>query len=912
MAQAPGMGSSDTLLAVTTPAFDIAALELLLPLTVGGTLVIASQEATRDPQQLAQQMQQHSVTLMQATPATWRLLVESGWQGQPDLKLLCGGEALNIALARELAVRGELWNLYGPTETTIWSAALKIEPATLEDGIVPIGRAIANTSFHALDEQNRLVPIGAAGELHIGGAGLSPGYWNRPDLTADRFIANPHSVRAFAQRRRSLHGRSPLPAQSPYSPILYKTGDRVRQREDGTLEYLGRLDHQVKLRGYRIELGEIEAILVQQADVKQAVVVLRDDQLLAYIVTEASTTELNDRLRQRLPSYMVPTCFIILDALPLTPNGKVDRKALPSPEPEAPIEAEAPATPTEELLANIWSAVLNQSSISRKDNFFELGGHSLLATRVVAQVRQAFSVELPLRTLFEQPVLSQMAIAVDRLKAGAPTQLDPIKPIDRTVELPLSDAQQRQWVLAQLEPDSPLYIIPTAVQVTGELSVDLLRQSLAYVVQRHDVLRTAFKEAGGKAQVEIHAEVNVTVPLVDLSELDEPTQQQQVRQYAEAEARSPFDLSHPPLLRMRVLRLAAQRHVILLSLHHIVADGWSMGVLVRELAQSYEALRSGQVPTLPALPIQYVDYAAWQQRQTGRLDYWQQQLQGVPPLLELPTDYPRPATQSFAGAAHEFQLSPEQTQALTRLSQQQGVTLFMTLLAAFQVVLHRYSGMTDLVVGTPIANRPRAELEGLVGMFVNTLALRTDLSGRPTFEALLRRVREVALDAYAHQSTPFEQVVDALAVPRSWSHAPLVQVMFVLQNAPLDPIALPTLAWQPLTTDSGTAKFDLTLSMRPSEQGLCGTLEYRSDLFAPETIQRLAGHLCQVLAAVCEQPSSPIAELPLLSEAERRQLQQWNQTQTAYPSDRCIHQLFEQQAEKTPQAIALVFGDQTL
>ncbi|MEM9503060.1 MAG: amino acid adenylation domain-containing protein, partial [Cyanobacteria bacterium P01_E01_bin.43] len=612
---------------------------------------------------------------------------------------------------------------------------------------------------------------------------------------------------------------------------------------------------------------------------------------------------------------MVPTQFVVLDALPLTPNGKVDRNALPTPDsPEISHGSTAPRTLTEELLANIWTAVLDQSQVSRADNFFELGGHSLLATRVVAQVRQAFGVELPVRSLFESPTLFQLAAEIDTLKAGGSlTSLTPIQPIERTGALPLSDAQRRQWVLAQLEPESPFYIIPTAVRVKGDLSLDRLQQSLAQMIERHEVLRTKFIDREGQAVIAIQAEAAITIPVVDLSGLDQAQQQAQIREQLQREARTPFDLSQAPLLRIRVLRLAALDQVVVLCLHHIIADGWSMGILVQELAQTYDTSRSGRAAELPPLPLQYVDYAAWQQQPLppAQLDYWQQQLQGAPPLLELPTDQPHPAVQSLAGATAEFQLSIKQTQALEQLSQQQGVTLFMTLLAAFQVLLQRYSGCTDLVIGTPIANRPQAELEGLIGMFVNTLVLRTDLSGDPRFEELLRRVREVTLDAYAHQSVPFEQVVEALAVPRSWSHAPLFQVMFVLQNAPLPPMAMEGLEWEPLVLESGTAKFDLTLSMRPTHAGLKGTLEYRTDLFEADTMQRMAGHFCTLLAAICEQPSSRIAELPLLTAAERSQFWQWHQTQTDYPRHLCIHELFEQQVEKTPAATALIFRDQS-
>ncbi|MGD1931245.1 MAG: amino acid adenylation domain-containing protein, partial [Leptolyngbyaceae cyanobacterium] len=925
------------------------------------------------------------------------LLLESGWPGKVNLKLLCGGEALELTLAQQLLNSGaELWNLYGPTETTIWSAALKLEAATLADGFVPIGPPIANTQFQVLDAQQCPVPLGVPGELYIGGLGLSAGYWQREDLTKERFVdvegrrqkgignreqgtgspqnpergQNPSTVR-LALTMSSAASSAHAEAHSPIHPsILYKTGDRVRPREDGTLEYLGRLDHQVKLRGFRIELGEIEAVLTQHPNVSQAVVVLREDntgepQLIAYVakvegnreqgtgtreqgeprtqnlepnnqgritknlpsaLPHSPTPPLPHFLSPHLPAYMVPAQFVVLEALPLTPNGKVDRNALPKPKSTETTTATAPSTPTEELLANIWSRVLGQWEISRDHHFFELGGHSLLVTRVVAQVRQVFGVELPVRSLFEHPTLSQLAAAIDTLKAGdSPATLASIQPIERAGALPLADAQQRQWVLAQLEPESPFYIIPTAVRVKGGLSIDRLQQSLAHLIDRHEVLRTAFKDVEGQAVIELQAEVETAILLVDLSDLDEARQREQVREQIQQAARTPFDLGQAPLLRMKVLRLAAADYAILLSLHHIIADGWSMGVLVRELVQVYDALPMERSIALPLLPIQYVDYAAWQQQQAEHqqpsLAYWQAQLQGVPPLLELPTDYPRPAVQSFAGAAYTFRLSPTQTQALQALSQQQGVTLFMTLLAAFQVLLHRCSGVEDLVIGTPIANRPRAELEGLIGLFVNTLVLRTAMSGNPSFEELLGRVRAVALDAYAHQSVPFEQVVEALAVPRSWSHAPLFQVMFVWQNAaeaiaatepPISTLSDTALEWQPLPIDSSTAKVDLTLSMRLDERGLQGTLEYRTDLFTADTIHRLAGYLRQLLKIIPQQPTRRIAELPLLTQAEQQQLWQWQQTQADYPADLGLHQLFERQVKQTPAAIALITGDQRL
>ncbi|MEM6715874.1 MAG: amino acid adenylation domain-containing protein, partial [Cyanobacteria bacterium P01_C01_bin.147] len=950
----------DRVLQKTPLSFDVSAWEFFWPLLTGATLVLARPDGHKDSAYLAELIQQAQITTLHFVPSMLAAFLEAPEAAQCNSlkRVICSGEALPTDLQTrffQTLPNVELHNLYGPTEAAIDVTAWACQPEDDASPTVPIGRPIANTQIHLLDSLGRLVPPGIPGELHIGGVGVARGYLNRPDLTAEKFVPNPFGQGAGDGRQETGDRRQE--AEEPYSlfPIpcspLYKTGDRARYRPDGAIEFLGRIDHQVKLRGFRIELGEIEAVLTQHPEVAQAAVVLREDngkepQLVAYVVQAADAARdagefqtngvgsipssptpqlpnspapstLRTYLSDRLPTYMVPTQFVALATLPLTPNGKVDRKALPAPErPEPNRAVAAPRTVTAELLANIWAAVLGQDVIGQDDNFFELGGHSLLATRVVAQVRQAFGVELPLRSLFEQPTLTQLAPVVDGLKSGrGDAALEPIQQVARSGNLPLADAQQRQWILAQLEPDSPFYVIPTAVQVQGNLSVDLLQQSLQQLVERHEVLRTAFQDVSGNAQIVLRPSVEIEVPVVDLTELQEAAQQQRMQTQIQAEAQTPFDLSQAPLLRLKVLRLAAQDHVVLLSLHHIIADGWSMGIVVRELAQVYEALRSHQSPELPPLPIQYVDYAAWQQQQsaeqTEHLDYWQQQLHGAPPLLELPTDYPRPAVQSFAGATCEFQLTAAQTQSLEKLSQQQGVTLFMTLLAAFQVVLHRYSGFTDIVIGTPVANRPRTELEGLIGMFVNTLVLRTDLADNPRFEELLGRVREVALEAYAHQSTPFEQVVEALEVSRSWSHAPLFQVMFVLQNAPLQPLILDELAWQPLSMESGTAKFDLTLSMRPTDGGLQGALEYRTDLFEADTVQRLVGHLFTLLTTICEQPRSRLAELPLLTEIEQTQLWQWNQTQTEYPRHRCIHELFEQQVEKTPQAIALSFGDQS-
>ena len=749
MTTSPGIAPTDKLLAVTTLAFDIAALEIFLPLVVGAEVVLTARGIVQDGHHLKSVLDSHSITMMQATPATWRLLTDSAWPGSPSLKILCGGEALDLALAQKLLPRcGELWNLYGPTETTIWSGALQVTEAYLTTGNVPVGKPIANTQFYLIDQQQRLVPMGVPGELHIGGSGLSPGYWHQPDLTAEKFISVPESLLSRVS-----------------SPCLYKTGDLVCYREDGTLDYLGRMDNQIKLRGFRIEPGDIEAVLEQHAQIAQAVVIVREQQLAAYLVPNDNKTitpsdqliyDLRQWLSQQLPAYMVPTAYGLLASLPLTPNGKIDRKALPAPDSMGQGKTH-PSTPREQLIAGIWAKVLDINEIFLEDHFFDLGGHSLLATRVIAQLRQVLNVEMPLRSLFGHPILADFIQVLET--AQTPT----LPPIARSERPTLSYAQQRQWLMAQLAPDSHAYTIPTAVRLTGELSIDYLQESLAQVVTRHDTLRTVYHTVDGQATPEImpadQAAEQVVIKQTDLSSLDPITQRTKLQQIVHQQPQQSFDLTCGPLWRAQLLQLNHQEYILLFALHHIVADGWSMGILLKELTVFYRACQANTTADMPALEICYGDYAVWQQSLdlSDQLTYWQQQLAGTAPLLELPTDYPRPAETSIAGATYEFRLSQQQTESLKRVSQLQWVTLFMTLLAAFKTLLYRYSGITDLLIGTPIANRHQAQTENLIGLFVNTLVLRTDLSNNPRFSDLLAQVRTVALDAYNHQDLPFEQ-----------------------------------------------------------------------------------------------------------------------------------------------------------
>jgi len=897
-------------------SFDASIWEIYAPLLAGAQLVVAAPEGHRDITYLTRLILRKEITVLQLVPSLFQVFLEA-----PNIEqycqslhtLFCGGEVLSTNLQERFWARSldsKLCNLYGPTETCIDTTSWECEQIC-DSPTVPIGRPIANTQVYVLDQAGQPVPVGVPGELHIGGIQLARGYYRRPGLTAERFVPHPFSETPGAR--------------------LYKTGDLVKYRPDGTLEYLGRLDHQVKLRGFRIELSEIERVLEQHPEVAQAVVVAHGaestaTQLVGYVVpvsdANPSSATLRRFLTTQLPEYMVPAALVSLETLPLTPNGKVDRKALPTPEQSLVPQGGdfvPPQSPTEEVLAHIWSQVLGLEALSRHSHFFELGGHSLMATRVISQVRQTFGVEVPLRRLFECPTIAELATAIEAaLHEDHGLSLPPLTRVERTGALPLSFAQQRLWFLAQLDPESPFYSLSSALHLRGSLDVAALQASLDALVQRHEVLRLGVVSRGGHPQVALHSALGVPLSVIDLRALSSQHQGHLVPSLVATESRRPFALDQPPLLRVSLLHLSQAEQVLVFTMHHIVSDGWSMGVLVREVATLYGAFVTGQPVALPSLPVQYLDYAAWQREwlQGETLEhqrhYWQQQLAGAPAVLELPTDSPRPAVQSFRGARHTFAIDPGLTDALKQLSRQHNSTLFMTLLAAFQVVLSRYSGQEDIVVGSPIANRTQADVEGLIGFFVNTLVLRTSLAGDPSFVEVLRRVREVTLGAYAHQEMPFEQVVELLQPQRDLSYSPLFQVMFILQNAPQERLALPALEVEFLETETGTAKFDLTLAMQEVESGLQGQLEYNCDLFEPSTMERLVRHLQQVLAAVVAQPEQRLSEVSLLTADERqRLLVEWNQTEAEYLEGN-VHQFFEAQVERTPDAVALVFEEQQL
>ncbi|WP_051710857.1 non-ribosomal peptide synthetase [Andreprevotia chitinilytica] len=907
MAKAPGLDANDVMLALTTLSFDIAGLELYLPLTVGARIVLSTRHHNTDAELLARTIAEHDVTAMQATPSGWRLLLDSGWAGKPDLKALCGGEALPADLAvRLLARTGSLWNLYGPTETTIWSTQSRITSAG-EASAVSIGRPIDNTQIYILDVHGLPTPQGIAGELYIGGAGVARGYLNRPDLTDERFVPDPFSPQPGAR--------------------MYRTGDLVRYLPDGNIDYLGRIDHQVKIRGYRIELGEIEAALAVIPAVREAVVVAREDggdkRLVAYLVPHAGqspdATALREQLRHGLPDFMVPAQFVVLDQLPLTPNGKVDRKALPAPDRNTSSQQGyiAPRNATETLLAAIWAEVLKLDRIGVNDDFFILGGHSLLATQVMSKLRNRMQVDLPLRRLFDLPTIAALARQIDA--TGRQQQNPVIAATSRDAALPLSFAQQRLWFLDQLAPGNALYSIFTGLRLIGSLHEDALRQAFAAIVERHEALRTRFVQHGnGPVQV-IDAVGTIDWSKTDLSALPPAERENTARQLAQGITQQPFNLAHGPLVRLGLIRLSEHEHLLITTLHHIVADGWSLGLLTQALAHAYGALVRGQQPALSPLPIQYADFAAWQRQHLAgdalrpQLDYWAERLAGAPEQLTLPTDRPRPLVQRHRGACHAFSVDDQLLAQLRTLGQHLHSTLFMTLAAAFSVLLSRYAGQQDICLGTPVANRHRGETEGLIGFFVNTLVLRTHCDGDFSFEALLGQVRDNTLAAYEHQDAPFEQVVERINPARHTSHAPLFQAMLVLQNNPAYDLTLPGLTLAPYAIDSHIARFDLTLNVVEDGDTLQALFEYDTDLFDAATIARMAGHFTTLLGQIVAAPERRVADLALLSAEESRQLLvDWNDTVVAYPAEQAIHQLFEQHAAKTPDQIALVFEGQQL
>jgi amino acid adenylation domain-containing protein len=908
------ISAQDRMAYCANPAFDASTWEIWGGLLNGAGIVIIPHAVLLEPAEFARMLQDRRVTILQLTAGLFREYADRLAPAFGSLKyLLFGGDQSDIRTVRKVfhqSPPAHLVHTYGPTETTTFTTTYEVGDAVIGATVLPIGRPIANTQVYVLDARLEPVPLGVTGELYIGGAGVGRGYLNRPELSAERFLADPFSTVA--------EGR------------MYKTGDLGRWLPDGSIEYQGRNDFQVKIRGFRIELGEIEARLAACAGVREALVLAREDvpgdkRLVAYLVAQDDVTldaaALRSALAEVLADYMMPSAFVTLDSLPLTANGKLDRRALPAPDQSALVTREyvTPIGATEQTLAEIWQDLLGVPRVGRHDHFFELGGHSLLAVQMVARLRQRLDVELPLRALFTQPTLAGLAAIVDQ--AGQST-LSAIPPADRNAALPLSWAQQRLWFLDQLDHAAgAAYHMPAALRLSGTLDRDALRATLDRIVARHEDLRTTFAGSpDGPVQVIAPADCGFALAEHDLRDLEQPEREQALARLSAAEANTLFDLAAGPLIRGQLIRLADDEHILLLTQHHVISDGWSMGILVREVSVLYAAFSQGQPDPLPPLAIQYADYASWQRQWLQgdtlhqQIDFWRSHLEGAPALLELPADRPRPAVQSHAGGRVALTIPAELAAGLRSLAQRHGATLFMTLLGGWSILLARMSGQDDLVIGTPVANRQRTEVEALIGFFVNTLALRVQLGEDPSVAQLLDQVKARTVAAYSHQDLPFEQVVEALRPPRSMSYSPLFQVMLSLDNMPSGgELSLPGLTLAPVESSHHTTHFDLSLSMSDQGDAIGGALEYATDLFERSTIERLAGHFQQVLAAMVADEQQRVSALPLLCPPQRQQLLVgFNDTAAAFPHDKLIHQLFEAQATAQPDAVALVYADQQL
>ncbi len=898
------------MLASTSICFDLSIYEIFGPLTSGGTVILAENALALPDLPAAQQ-----VTVLNTVPSAAAALLRGPGLPRTLGTVNLAGEPLPLTLVQNVYAATQVqqvWNLYGPSEDTTYSTYAIIPPDARH---VTIGKPLPNSQVYILDSILQQTPIGVPGEVYIGGAGLTRGYYDRPDLTAEKFVPNP-----FAEGR------------------LYRTGDLARWRYDGTLDYLGRIDHQVKVRGFRIELGEIETVLRRHQQVRDCVVVAREDRpgekyLAAYLSTteDAPTVnELRQHVQAHLPDYMVPSAFVLLESLPLTPNGKVDRRALPAPDANRADLGDAylaPRTPTEQTLARIWGSVLNAERVGINDNFFALGGHSLLATQLVSRVREEIAVDLPLRDLFAAPTVGAMAAMIDQMGerhlSDELAKAPPLRPRNAAGPRPLSFSQERLWFLDQLEPGSPLYSMPSALRVSGVFEPALFERTINTMIARHESLRTTFTLRNGEPVQIVAPPTPIAMPLIDLQPMPADRREQRARDLAREEALTPFDLARGPLIRVAIIRLEPHEHVVLFTTHHIISDGWSIGVILEEISTIYRAYARGEEPHLPPLSIQYPDYAVWQRNWLQgealerQLSYWKHQLgaenpRGAAPHLDLPTDRPRPAMQGFDGRTIGFTLPQKLTNGLTVLSQMEQVTPFMTLLAAFQILLMRYSGQDDITVGSPIANRTRKEVEPLIGCFINTLVLRTDLSGNPSFRSLLQRVRTTTLGAYDHQDLPFEVLVDALQPNRQLSYNPLFQVMFVMQNAPMQALDLADAKLSIVDLETDTAKIDLSLEMVPVGDTLTGSINYNTDLFDHATIERMLEHFFTLLDSIIANPLMTIDRLPMLTASEARQMREWNDTAMPVPQDICLHTAFAAQAARTPDATAVVFGQQRL
>jgi amino acid adenylation domain-containing protein len=895
---------TDRVLQKTPLSFDVSVWEIFWPLSQGATVVLAAPDGHRDSVWLAEAVRAYQITVMHFVPSMLQMFLQGGARGPfPGLRyVMCSGEALSYELQQQAiaAFPGvELINHYGPTETAVEVTWWRFNEVRT-DRLVPIGAPLANVRLHILDPHDQPVPVGVPGELHIAGIQVGEGYLNQAELTAAHFV------------ERTVAGRLER---------LYRTGDRARWLADGQIAYMGRLDNQVKLRGLRIELGEIEAALREQVGVAEAAVVLwgvvdsPHQRLVAYLALErgyaldAMEPALQAGMRQRLPEYMVPAQIVEVERMPVGQNGKLDRRALPAPPEPTQAEEVPPSTPTEEMLVGLWGQVLEHTPASVTAHFFALGGHSLLATQLASVVRRNLGIDMPLRVVFEHPVLRDQARWLDQQTvAGA---LAPIPVLPETSHAP-SDAQRRLWLLGQLEGPNSTYNIPRALRLRGKLDVEALTRAFAAVVERHANLRLCFPGEGGAPVIRLLAPYSPldtldlrTLPLAER----EAALQTQTRQHA-AHA---FDLSAEPLLRVRLLLFGEEESVLLVNMHHIISDGWSLGVMMNEVSHLYGAVSTGASPSLPALPVQYGDYAAWQresmqgERLAQQRDYWLRQLEGAPALLELPWDRPRPAQFSYLGTTWRATLPATLAEQVRSLSQRHGCTMFMTVLAAFQLLLARHSRQDDLLIGTPIAGRSHYQTEPLIGFFVNTLVLRARIDWEQDLARFLAATRKTALEAYQHQDLPFDQLVESLRPVRSLAYTSVFQVMFRYENAAIQRVRMAGLDVSDIGVDTGHAQFDLLLNVIEDSDGLCCEWQFAHELFDAASIERMHDQLAHLLEDMsADRPAQQLAGLSLCSAARQEEaLAMARGAAATWQEPMLMHAAFEVQARRTPDAAAV-------
>jgi len=915
--EALGLSEGCRVSQLTTPSFDAFLRDVFTPLCCGGTVCVPdSRETVLDARRLSDWLDLEEIELIHCVPSLFRSLLNAGLSASyfQSLRyiLLSGEPLLSADVGRWMDVFGDrvqLVNLYGPTETTMTKFFYFVTAADRERRSIPIGKPMPGARALLLGPDGKACPPGLVGEIYIRTPFRTLGYLHQPDLTAQVFVQNPFN---------------PDPMD-----VVYRTGDLGRALEDGNFEFLGRKDNQVKVRGVRVELGEIENQLLGHPAVSDVAVVDREDEagvksLYAYVVLqqEVGSSELREFLAAALPEALIPSMFIALDELPRTLTGKIDRRALPAPDAERSgfnTAFAAPRSLTEELLAGIWCELLGLQKVGIHNSFFEVGGHSLLATQLLSRIRSAFDVELPLNRLFETPTIARLAASIEegRRQSDLPTS-QPIRRMPRNGHPPLSFAQQRLWFLDRLEPGNPAYNIANALLLTGRLDIAVMARVINEIFRRHESLRTTFPTVDGRPVQLISPVVPVPLPIFDLTGIPEELRLRERERLAVQEAVRPFLLSRDPVLRVLLLRTGEEEHVLLLTMHHIVSDAWSSGLLLREWALLYNAFANGRPSPLPELEIQYADFALWQREwlegdfKEVLLSFWRQHLAGMPPYLDLPTDRPRPSLPSFRGSVELLHLPRAVRDELAALGRSASTTLFMNLLTAFHILLARYAGQTDIVIGTPTASRSRVELEGLIGFFVNPLVLRVDLSGDPTVDEALRRVRHTVLESLAHQDLPFEMLVEDLRPVRDTSRAPLYQVAFGLQNVPSAKFEVANLNLRSLGHVGTAAKLDMDFNLGETLEGLGGSLEYATDLFDATTVRRMLRHFERLLDSLLKDSGRRVSELELLTDRERQQLlTEWNDTGGAV-AEPLFHEVFASQAALRPESIAVRHGDRTL